>query len=164
METMFNDLEGLRIAVDIETRGQEFYRQAASYAKTAEHQDLFEALMNEESQHRKTFMKIYNQVKEHKDAVNDDYLFDVDTSRYLTILAESHVFPDVSKSSHKIAELDTTAAILAVAIQAEKDSILFYDELARQAKFDEARTIFELLKKEEQGHVVKLRIILDQCI
>jgi rubrerythrin len=164
METMFNDLEGLRIAVDIETRGQEFYRQAASYAKKAEHKELFEVLMNEESQHRKSFMQIYNKVKDNKNAFNDDYLFDADTSRYLTILAEEHVFPDASNSAHKIAELDTTVAILTAAIQAEKDSILFYDELARQAKFDEARDIFTLLKKEEQAHVVKLRIILDNCI
>ena len=161
METLFSDLEGLRIAIDIETRGQEFYRQAAVYAKKAEHKDLFETLMNEESQHRETFMKIYNKVKEQKDAFNDDYLFDADTSRYLTVLAEGHVFPDATKSAHKIAELDTVGAVLAAAIQAEKDSILFYDELACHAKFEVARNIFELLKKEEQGHVVKLRIVMD---
>lgn len=162
METLFSDLEGLRIAVDIETRGQEFYRQASSYAKKVEHKNLFVVLMNEESQHRETFMKIYNQVKEQKAAFNDDYLFDFDTSRYLTVLSEGHVFPDANKSAHKIAELNTIGAVLEVAIQAEKDSILFYDELARHAKFEVARNIFELLKKEEQGHVVKLRTMLDE--
>jgi len=162
METLFSDLEGLRIAVDIETRGQEFYRQASVYAKKAEHKDLFLFLMGEESQHREAFMKIYNQVKEQKEAFNDDYLFDFDTSRYLTVLAEGHVFPDAAESAHKIAELDTIGAVLTAAIQAEKDSILFYDELARQAKFDVARNIFEILKKEEHGHVVKLKTMIEE--
>ena len=30
-----------------------------------------------------------------------------------------------------------------MAIQAEKDSILFYDELATQSKFEEAKKIFK---------------------
>ena len=46
---------------------------------------------------------------------------------------------------------------MAEAIQAEKDSILFYDELARHAKFEEARAIFLKLKAEEQKHIIKLR-------
>ena len=68
----------------------------------------------------------------------------------------------VMESAHKIAELDTIGAVLTAAIQAEKDSILFYDELARQAKFDVARNIFEILKKEEQGHVVKLKTMIEE--
>lgn len=161
MEKLFNDLEGLRIAIDIETRGQEFYRQASLYSKKAEHKNLFLLLMDEETQHRETFMKIYIKMKEQKEAFDDDYLFDPDSSRYLTILAESHVFPETNKSAREIAALDTVRAILEVAIQAEKDSILFYDELARNAKFEEARKIFTVLKQEEQGHVVKLKKMID---
>ncbi|SDL47863.1 Rubrerythrin [Dendrosporobacter quercicolus] len=48
-----------------------------------------------------------------------------------------------------------------MAIQAEKDSILFYDELAAKAKFEDARKIFAVLKSEEQTHVVKLREMLE---
>ncbi|MBP2627553.1 MAG: rubrerythrin [Firmicutes bacterium] len=161
MEILFNDLEGLRIAVDIETRGQEFYRQASSYAEKAEYKNLFLMLMNEEIQHKETFMNLYNKIKDQKEAFADDYLFDSEVSRYLTVLAESHVFSEPDKAARKIAELNTIGAILEVAIQAEKDSILFYDELARNAKFEEAIKIFNLLKQEEQGHVVKLRKIMD---
>jgi len=157
MEKLFSDLEGLRIAVDIETRGQEFYRQAHSYAKKIEHKNLFLLLMNEEVQHKEKFTELYQKIKAQKEAVADEYLFDPETSRYLTVLSEGHVFPEENKAAKKIAELDTIGAILNVAMQAEKDSILFYDELARNAKFEEARQIFTLLKQEEQTHVVKLR-------
>jgi rubrerythrin len=161
MEKLFSDLEGLRIAVDIEARGREFYRQAYSYSKSLEHKNLFLLLMNEEIHHLETFSNIYDKVKAQKEAVSDEYLFDPETSRYLTVLSEGHVFPEEHKSAKKIAELDTINAILEVAVQAEKDSILFYDELARSSKFEEARKIFTLLKQEEQGHVVKLREMMD---
>ena len=70
---------------------------------------------------------------------------------------ESHVFPKVAESKAVIAELTTVQAILQRAMQAEKDSVLLYDEMSRHAKFEDSKKIFELLKAEEQTHVVKLR-------
>ncbi|SDL47815.1 hypothetical protein SAMN04488502_1014 [Dendrosporobacter quercicolus] len=37
----FSDLEGLRIAIEIEARGCEFYQQAYEKAQKAEHKDTF---------------------------------------------------------------------------------------------------------------------------
>lgn len=156
MEKLFSDLEGLRIAMEIEVRGQEFYKQA--YDQTPKEQDkkYFRLLMEEEVQHYKTFSAAFDSLKEHKEANTEDYLFDPDTSRYLTVLAELHVFPKTQDAPKVIAELKDVAAILNLAIQAEKDSVLFYDELAQNAKFDEAKQVFLMLKKEEQEHIVKL--------
>ena len=99
-----------------------------------------------------------------KEAGSEEYLFDEDTSRYLTVLAEGHIFPTAKNATVKIAEATTVVEILRMAIQAEKDSILFYDELATHSKFPEAKKIFLILKAEEQTHVVKLRQILDALI
>lgn len=156
MEKLFSDLEGLRIAMEIEVRGQEFYKQA--YDQTPKEHDkiYFRLLMEEEVQHYKTFSAAFDNLKEHKEAHTEEYLFDSDTSRYLTVLAESHVFPKTQDAPKVIAELKDVSAILNRAVQAEKDSILFYDELAQNAKFDEAKKVFLMLKKEEQEHVVTL--------
>jgi rubrerythrin len=161
MENLYNDLEGLRIAVEIEARGREFYRQALEQAATQEQKDLFLLLMNEEIHHLNAFTDIFNKVKETKEAHSDEYLFDPEVSRYLTVLAESHVFPAIDKARQTIAELKTIQGILALAMQAEKDSVLFYDELANNAKFPEAKKIFALLKAEEQTHVVKIREMIN---
>lgn len=161
MENLFSDLEGLRIAVEIETRGREFYHQAYQQASQPAHKELFLLLMNEEIHHQEKFTEIYNVVKARKEAHADDYLFDPDTSRYLTVIAEHHVFPRPADAAQKIAELKTVEAILATAMHAEKDSILFYDELAAHAKFAEARQIFAALKAEEQTHVVKIREMMN---
>lgn len=158
---LFSDLEGLRIAMSIEASGRDFYQQAYLQAKEQSHKDLFSLLKREEVAHYDTFSTIFNQVKANKEAGSDEYLFDEETSRYLTILAEGHIFPTAENAGAKIAEAATIVEILYMAIQAEKDSILFYDELASKSKFPEAKKIFNVLKVEEQAHVVKLREILN---
>lgn len=158
---LFSDLEGLRIAMAIEARGREFYQQAFEKAKEDSHKQLFCLLRNEEVIHLETFTEIFNKINENKEAASEEYLFDSETSRYLTVLAEGYIFPTVENSEIKIAEVTTVQEILTMAIQAEKDSILFYDELASKSKFEESKKIFTVLKAEEQAHVVKLRRMLD---
>lgn len=159
MGNLFSDLEGLRIAIDMEARGRDFYKMAYDQAQKQEHKDLFMFLMNEEIYHHEKFTKLYNELKENKDAAASDYLFDQETSKYLTVLAEPHIFP--KDKVQTLPELNTIADILKAALQDEKDSILFYDALAKCAKFEEARNIFNQLKAEEQTHVVKLREMLN---
>jgi len=158
---LFSDLEGLRIAMSIEASGRDFYQQAYEQATEESHRDLFQLLKSEEVGHYETFGKIFKQVQENKEAGSEEYLFDQETSRYLTVLAEGHIFPTGENAKVKIAEAATIVEILYMAIQAEKDSILFYDELANKSKFEEAKKIFTVLKAEEQTHVVKLRQIFD---
>lgn len=158
---LFSDLEGLRIAMSIEAAGRDFYQQAYDQATEKNHKDLFYLLKSEEVSHYETFSRIFKQVNENKEAGSDEYLFDEETSRYLTVLAEGHIFPTAENAQVKIAEATTIVEILYMAIQAEKDSILFYDELANKSKFEEAKKIFTVLKAEEQTHVVRLREILN---
>ncbi|MDR3591337.1 MAG: ferritin family protein [Negativicutes bacterium] len=161
MSNLYNDLEGLRIAVEIETRGREFYRQAYEHSAVKEEKDLFLWLMNEEIHHQTAFTNIFNKINETKEAHSAEYLFDPEVSRYLTVLAEHHVFPAGDKTKAVIAELKSIQAILALAMQAEKDSVLFYDELANNARFPDAKKIFGQLKAEEQSHVVRIREMID---
>lgn len=160
MGNLFSDLEGLRIAIDMEARGRDFYKKACEQAETKEHKALFMMLMNEEIQHHDQFSKLYTKIKETKLSDAADYLFDEETSKYLTVLAEPHIFPE-DKAEKVLPELKSVADILKAALQDEKDSILFYDALAKCAKFEETRVVFNLLKAEEQTHVVKLRAMLD---
>lgn len=159
-EQLFSDVEGLRIAMEIEARGMAFYQKAHEHAKQAEHKDLFLLLHHEEVAHFETFKNMYEEIKKQEGAGDSEYLFDQEASRYLTVLAEAHVFPPGEKAAEAVAKLNTLEEILKLALQAEKDSILFYDELARQSKFEKAREIFKTLKEEEQKHVVKLREII----
>ncbi|MEG6586530.1 ferritin-like domain-containing protein [Dendrosporobacter sp. 1207_IL3150] len=159
-ENLFSDLEGLRIAIEIEARGRDFYQAAYNKVEKEEHKNAFMLLKNEELHHLEKFTKIFNKIKENKEADSAEYLFDQETSRYLTVLAEDHIFPKSENADAIINKLTTIDEILRMAIQAEKDSIIFYDELSLKAKFEDSRKIFTILKAEEQTHVVKLREML----
>ncbi|HEY3424386.1 MAG TPA: ferritin family protein [Negativicutes bacterium] len=160
-QKLFSDLEGLRIAMEMEVEGRDFYQQAYESVAKQEQKDLFLMLKNEEIHHYETFSKIYSKIKQNKEIESDDYLFDADSSRYLTILVEDYIFPKKDKAKAKIAEFKSMETILQAAIQAEKESILFYDALANESKFEEAKKIFIILKAEEQTHVVKLTEMLN---
>ena len=161
-EKLFSDLEGLRIAMEMEVEGRDFYQQAYEKMEKPEHKELFQMLKNEEINHYETFSAMYNKIREDKQVESDEYLFDADSSRYLTVLVEDHIFPKAQRAKQAIGELKTVDAILRSAVEAEKNSILFYDELATQSKFADARKIFLALKAEEQTHVVKLTRLLTQ--
>ncbi|VBB06301.1 rubrerythrin [Lucifera butyrica] len=161
MEKLFSDLEGLRVALEIEVRGKEFYRQAYQKSKNEAQTSLFLALMNEEVAHYEAFSRIYDILKQNRDAAADEYLFDPEVSRYLTALTEAYIFPPPEKAAAAIDELSGITAVLNLAMQAEKDSILLYDELARNAKFEAAKKVFSLLKVEEQKHVIKIREMMN---
>jgi rubrerythrin len=159
---MFSDLEGLRIAMAMEARGRDFYDQAYKQSGNSEHKELFLWLKNEEIHHLAKFTALFKTIEGRKEAHTAEYLYDSEASRYLTVIAEEHVFPKTSYDAAKhVAGLTGIQAILQAAMQAEKDSVLFYDELAKQAKFPEAGETFRLLKNEEQTHVVKLREMID---
>lgn len=164
MENFYNDLEGLRIAIEIEKRGYEFYRQAFETSIEENLRKILSDLMNEEAEHEASFRQVFEKVNEAKEAHSDEYLFDPDVSRYLTVLAEFHIFPAVEQITQKLAELKTPLAILKTALQAEKDSVLFYDELAANAKFPAAKSVFEMLKAEERKHVVRISQMIRRLI
>ena len=158
---LFSDLEGIRIGMSIEVRGRDFYQQAYDQSRDENHKELFNLLKNEEVSHYEKFSEIFRQINGNREAGSDEYLFDEETSRYLTVLAEGYIFPTAQNAAAKIVESTTVVEILYMAIQAEKDSILFYDELANKSKFEATKKTFAVLKAEEQTHVVKLRQILD---
>jgi len=156
MEKNLNDLEGLRIAMDIESRGYHFYKGA--YEKFADPtvKAIFKMLMEEEEVHLKTFTKYFEEIEATKEAHETEYLFDPEISGYLTVLADSHVFPTKEEAPAVLAKISNPKDVLTLAVAAEKDSVLFYAELVECSKFEKARIIFEKLKREEQMHVVKI--------
>ena len=155
----FSDLEGLRIAIDMEERGHAFYRSAYDHSADAAQKALFAKLASDEAQHLRQFTELYQEVKTKSGSDGDEYLFDADFSKYLTALTAPHIFPKHKEITLNLAGKNA-AEILNLAIHDEKEAVLFYDALAQNAKFDNTRKIFETLKREEQTHIVKLNELL----
>jgi rubrerythrin len=155
----FSDLEGLRIAMGMEENGYAFYKKAQEASRREEHKALFAKLAEEESIHLKKFTQMYNDLKAKKQAESDEYLFDADASKYLTALSSPEMFTEDAAAELK-KSVKTVRELLKMAIQDEKEAVLFYDALAKNSKFEDTKKIFSALKAEEQSHIVRLRDIL----
>ncbi|ACL69152.1 ferritin family protein [Halothermothrix orenii] len=141
-------IEALEMAKNIEKDGFEFYQEQADRVDD-DLKKLFLKLANDEKDHYKRFEELKHDHKK-KTGEEDDYVYEPEVSAYLRVLVESTIFPE--KAIKSFNNLDS---ILNFAIQAEKDSILFYQELLKYNKGRTAEVLTRLIK-EEKTHLLDL--------
>lgn len=150
-----SDLEVVQLAIEIEERGYEFYKLAAEKFRDDIIKGYFENLAREENKHRNMFQELYDVLADERK--NDDSAyFDMEASIYLRSLFNTSVFPTKEKAQQKFESIKTPYDVIEIAIRAEKDSILFYDEIIKDAKYDNTKRIATILKNEETKHFLDL--------
>ena len=155
----FNDLEGLRIAAEMEKRGHEYYRRAAKLSKSPEAVDMLLFLAEDESRHQAEFQRLSARILD-KHAEAADY--SMEASAYLSAIAAEIIFTDGLIATAKKHGFDNPRTILEGAIESEKDSILFYAELERLTQDDESRAVFAEIGRQERGHMSQLMHMLSR--
>jgi len=127
MTHQFSDAEGLRIAVEMERRGEDFYRRAAKVSRSQETVSLLNSLADDEVIHNREFRKLYERAcASASDRVTECY--DEETCAYLSALAADIVFPGGLMSLRQVG-FENPQAVLETAIGSEKDSVLFSENL-----------------------------------
>ena len=149
MNHIFNDLEGLRIAAEMERRGEAFYRSAAKLSKNAEAIAMLQSLAEDERNHLLEFQRLYDMTSARREE-GDSYGDEVNA--YLSAVAADIVFPG-GLMEFRSTGFDSIEAVLAYAIASEKDSILFYSELSQHASDPEARDMFLEIVRQEKAHL-----------
>jgi len=145
----FNADEVFEMAEQIERNGAKFYRDAAKSVKDSSNKDLLLSLSKMEEAHEKTFKSMRSTLTQAQKAST---VFDPagEAALYLKALADTRVFFEK--------KIDTTSMleILKSAIEAEKDSIVFYLGMkeAVPAAFGQDR--IDGIIKEEMGHITVL--------
>ena len=152
MRHVFSDLEGLRIAVEMERRGEDFYRRAEKVSRSPQTVALLKSLGNDERLHGREFQRLYELADARKNVCEP---YDDETNAYLSAIAADIVFPGGLMALRQ-AGFEDPRAVLTAAIESEKDSILFYTELAAHARDAEARLTFEEITRQERGHLARL--------
>lgn len=155
MSALVTDLDAIRFAVDLEARGAEFYREAAKRMENEEQRNLVLLLMGQTNEHLESVKKMLAFVQIGKDGSPAETL-DAETSSIIRALGASISFPAEAQAAQKIAECTSISAILEIALQGEKDSVLLYEKIATSAKSSDIRKIFNAIRAEEQIHVQKL--------
>lgn len=153
----FNAGEAFKIAIEIEENGRGFYEKAAAKTDDREVRRIFEFLGAEEVKHKQRFTQLKNELPE---STSGSTVWDPDNEldQYLKMMADMHVFRKSEDVDRKLAQANDASEALDVAIQFEKDSIVFFAEMQSNSESDEARNNIGQLVREEQDHLKKLSL------
>ena len=142
----FNADEVFEMAEQMERNGAKFYRNAAGYTQDPANKKFLQELAAMEDEHEKIFksMRAELSAKEKESTVFDP---EGEATLYLRALADTRVFFEK--------EIDVTSMkkILKSAIEAEKDSIVFYLGMKEAVPEKFGRAKLDHIIKEEMGHV-----------
>jgi len=142
----FNADEIFEMAEQMERNGEKFYKSAAATIDDQAHKKLLLELAAMEVDHEKTFKAMRSDLKA---AEKSATVFDPEgeAALYLRALVDTRVFFE------KKVDVSSMEKILKAAIEAEKDSIVFYLGMknAVPEKFGQDR--IEGIIKEEMGHI-----------
>jgi rubrerythrin len=155
----FNAAEVFQIAINIEENGKAFYDQAQKLIQDAEVKALFADLATQEVEHKKRFENLKAQLPQAARAatVNDP---EGELYAYLQMMADQHVFVSKGGVEKSLAQVKTAADALNLAIQFEKDSVLFFLSMQDVTCEDKGLELIRILVKEEQEHLKRLTLQL----
>ena len=125
MGIMFNADEIFEMAEEIERNGARFYRKAAEGTAKPVSKNLLLTLAAMEDKHLQVFTEMREELHRQKQAPD---MFDPDKEavEYLHEFAHGRVFDVKDDPSRRLTGKETFSEVLTVALQLEKDSIIFY--------------------------------------
>ncbi|QZY55129.1 ferritin family protein [Crassaminicella profunda] len=158
----FSELEILKIAKGIEEAGYDFYKKASEKFDDEDVKKMFEYLAAEEMEHKNTFQNLYDRVAEKLEKQEEaQSLYDEPTTEYLKAISETAIFNTNGLTSNKVENIHSVKDALIIGLQAEKDSILFYEAIVKNTKFEMTKLVLERLIKEEVKHLHKFKRLID---
>ena len=161
-QKFFNEIEAAKIAQNMERHGLEFYRKAAARVKDMATRDVFLRLAEDEKKHLAQFEELEETLQAaRREAAG--YTDDADLTAYIDRLVETQVFADEGAVARLAEQATSDYEVLAVAIRAERDAILFYQEMLDFIDSNAAREAFSRILQEERGHLQTLGDQSEHC-
>jgi rubrerythrin len=155
----FNAAEVFQVAVQIEENGRQFYQEGLRYIDDPEVKKLFEELAREEVEHKKKFESILAELP--KEATSPT-VFDPEDQKnqYIQMMADQHVFVKTEGMDRQLAGIKDMQDALRMAIEFEKDSVIFFLSMQDATEGKRGKEIINLLIREEQEHLRRLSVEL----
>jgi len=152
----FNADEIFEMAEEIERRGAAFYREAAAKAKDAPTQKFLSGLAAMEDGHLIIFQGMRKDLSAADKAVAafDPYN---EATMYLQVMADAKGFEGKISPSLRLSGKETLSDVLNIAINAERNSVVFYVGLKTLVHTEQGRRQIEKIIGEEMGHIATLQ-------
>ncbi len=144
----------IKMAIDLEKRGQQFYRKAAEKTDNESGKRIFKMLAREEALHLDTFQKMLEEL----DAVHDwqYYVKGYPPQRRVPLFDEDQTRKTKQDQSHT----DELVA-LRTAMDHERKAIAFFDSLLSKSEDAISRQVIEFIKEQEVFHYDLLQAEID---
>jgi rubrerythrin len=143
----------LQWALEIERNGEAFYRSVASTARNRDVRTLLEDLAHQEERHYRTFERMLSRATDAPDDTWSESYGDF----LRTVLADALIGPD--KGMERARQAETEEQALRAAMSFEKDTLLFFYELAESVSEDDVAAIRAIID-EERDHLRQLSRVL----
>ena len=157
----FNDIEAVKIACNLERSGLAFYSAVAQTAKDPNVRRVFEELVASEKEHVQAFEELQQKLL---DEPSRQAYFDSDElDAYMARLVETHVFADDSAVGRLAGHVQSDIEALGLGMRAERDTMLFYQELMGFTDSKAARETLERIIADERHHLVELAERSEAC-
>lgn len=155
----FNAAEVFQIAVEIEENGRAFYEKALAKIDDAEVRAIFKDLAQQEVEHKRKFQELKAQLPPEA-AQSTVYDPNNESALYLKMMADGHVFRTSDSVDAQIAKVRDAVDALRMAMEFEKDSVIFFLSMQDATEEEKGRRFIGLLVKEEQEHLRRLALQL----
>jgi rubrerythrin len=152
MGITFDTDEVFEMAEEIERNGARLYRQAAENAADEDIKKLFADMAAMEDNHLETFRRMR---RESADEEKRHVSFDPDNQAalYVQAMARGRGSEGMKSTVAKFTGKEPAREILEAALEAEKESVLFYFGLRSMARHQADKDRIEAIIEEELGHV-----------
>jgi rubrerythrin len=151
MAKSFSVCEIIEMGIQIEKNGYEFYTALAETVKNKAAAKVFKSLAEEELDHEGVFKKLSGKVCNYQPegAYPDEYF------SFMNAFASLYIFTKTDQGREMASKVKNFEDAIDRGIRAEKDSILFYNEMRKYVP-EEDRSIIDKLIREEKRHLIKL--------
>nr|WP_319493010.1 ferritin family protein [uncultured Desulfobacter sp.] len=158
----YNAAEAFEMAIQIEKNGAAFYRKAASLQKNEDDKKFLETIAKMEDRHQGGFEEMQTTLSEME---KGQTVFDPneEMSLYLKAMADAHGGEGNPEVTAQLTGEESITQIVKMAIEMEKESILFYAGLKNLVPPKLGREKIDEIIQEEQKHVVQLTGFLNKA-
>ncbi|MGQ9860335.1 MAG: ferritin-like domain-containing protein [Thermodesulfobacteriota bacterium] len=152
MAGIFQVNEVVSVAVEIEKKGEAFYRDMAQRAKSPRVKEALEFLAAEEVKHQRVFSQMLSRMAPLQPPAGS---LEADYWAYVNDLIDSHFLFDAPQAKKILSSVASDKEALHLAMGFEKESILFFTEMKALVPAEEAGGV-EACIQEERKHLRKL--------
>jgi rubrerythrin len=155
-----NEDEVYRVGMCIEEAGLDFYTKMAEKTDDAATKRIFQRLAKDEKNHLAFFEALQLETKGGlgKQPVEQD----ADVSSYVCSLVDGGIFRNIGRMETMLKRKFDPESALELALEVEKDAVLYYSEALRVNTKRKAKKALERLIDEEKGHVTQIASRLEK--